>query len=69
MQATRFHCKTVSSFIASKLCSHRLAPTVDCISLLNQCPADAGPAFAANGGFASHTNTIKPMNAQPSSVK
>ncbi|ALQ04650.1 hypothetical protein AK973_4201 [Pseudomonas brassicacearum] len=33
MQATWFNCKTVSSFIASKLCSHRLAPTKEICGL------------------------------------
>ncbi|SSB97827.1 hypothetical protein SAMN04488697_109183 [Pseudomonas sp. 43mfcvi1.1] len=55
--------------IAGKPCSHSPAPTLDCISLLNQCPADAGPAFATNGGLASHTSKINPMNPHPSNVK
>ncbi len=36
---------------------------------LAQCPAEAGPAFAVNGGLANHTNRIKPANTQPIKVK
>src|SRR5450830_1105325 len=50
---------------------------VDCIPALadcfraraDQCPDAAGPAFAVNGGLASHTSSIKPMNIHPSNVK
>ena len=34
-----------------------------------QCPAEAGPAFAVNGGLANHTKRINPANTQPIKVK
>src|SRR5450830_1833285 len=47
-----------------------ISALVDCISaLVDQCPDAAGPAFAVNGGLASHTSSIKPMNIHPSNVK
>lgn len=34
-----------------------------------QCPAEAGPALAVNGGFANHTSRINPANTQVIKVK
>jgi hypothetical protein len=46
-----------------------ISQTLNLLCRAPQCPAEAGPALAVNGGLASHTNKINPANTQVIKVK
>ena len=64
---SRYRCNGyVHNITSHRIQPHRGQASLQHLQGLPQCPPPAaGPALAVNGGLASHTNRISPMNTHP----